>query len=110
MLRRQGRQVEFTGGLAARALEDYQVDLLASLRPRPTMFFAYDPGDEFETLRSAASGLLDAGLGASHRLRTYVPIGYPKDTFAPATTKVEEFGLTPRSLPRPPVCGGGRGN
>jgi hypothetical protein len=32
MLRRQCRQVEITGGLEARALEDYQVDLLAGLR------------------------------------------------------------------------------
>jgi hypothetical protein len=51
MLRRQGRQVEFTGGLEALALEDYQVDLLAGLRPRPSMFFAYDPGDAFEARR-----------------------------------------------------------
>jgi hypothetical protein len=26
------------------------------------MFFAYDPGDEFETLRSAANRLMDAGF------------------------------------------------
>jgi hypothetical protein len=40
MLRRQKRPIEFTGGLEARALEDYQVGLLADLRPRPNMFFA----------------------------------------------------------------------
>ena len=61
LLRQQNRRIEFTGGLEALALEDYQVDLLASLKPRPTMFFAYDPGDDFETLRSAASRLLEAG-------------------------------------------------
>jgi hypothetical protein len=43
MLRRQKRSVEFTGGLEALSLQDYQVDLLASLKPRPNMFFAYDP-------------------------------------------------------------------
>jgi len=70
MLRRQKHRIEFTGGLEALALQDYQVDLLASLRPRPTMFFAYDPGDDFETLRSAAGRLLEAGLtAASHRMR-----------------------------------------
>src|SRR6516165_9185654 len=42
--------VEAVFAIAARALEDYQVDLLASLRPRPNMFFAYDPGDDFQTL------------------------------------------------------------
>src|SRR5215472_2489882 len=62
MLRQQRRRVEFTGGLEALSLQDYQVELLASLRPRPTMFFAYDPGDEFETLASAAERLIAAGF------------------------------------------------
>ena len=62
MLERQGRRVEFTGGLEALALQDYQVDLLARLRPRPTCFFAYDPGDDFATVRAAAQRLLAAGL------------------------------------------------
>jgi len=64
MLRRQNRRIEFTGGLEALSLQDYQVGLLASLRPRPTMFFAYDPGDEFETLRLAASRLLSCRFHA----------------------------------------------
>jgi Histidine kinase-, DNA gyrase B-, and HSP90-like ATPase len=34
MLRRQNRRVEFTGGLEALSLQDYQVDLLASLTPQ----------------------------------------------------------------------------
>jgi hypothetical protein len=62
MLRRQQRRVEFTGGLEALALQDYQVNLLASLKPRPNCFFAYDPGDPFETLKSAADRLLAASL------------------------------------------------
>ncbi len=59
MLARQGRQVEFTGGLEALALQDYQVGLLADLKPRPNCFFAYDPGDAFETLKHAADRLGD---------------------------------------------------
>lgn len=104
MLRRYDRKrtVEFTGGLEALSLEDYQVDLLASLRPRPRMFFAYDPGDEFETLESAARRLLAAGFTrASHHLRCYVLIGYPKDTFAAATRRLEqmlELGFTPFAM------------
>jgi hypothetical protein len=102
MLRRQERRVEFTGGLEALSLQDYQVDLLASLRPRPNMFFAYDPGDEFETLESAASRLLAAGFTkASHRLRTYVMIGYPKDTFEAAEQRLRqmvEIGFTPFAM------------
>jgi hypothetical protein len=102
MLQRQGRRVEFTGGLEALALQDYQVDLLASLRPRPNMFFAYDPGDAFETLESAASRLLEAGFTArSHRMRAYVLIGFPKDTFQLAEARLEQMlsiGFTPMAM------------
>jgi hypothetical protein len=102
MLRRQGRRVEFTGGLEALALQDYQVELLASLRPRPNMFFAYDPGDKFETLESAAARLLEAGFTrASHRLRVYVLIGYPKDTFDLAEKRLQQMvgiGFTPMAM------------
>lgn len=102
MLRRQKRRIEFTGGLEALALEDYQVDLLSSLSPRPTMFFAYDPGDAFETLRSAARRLLEAGFTkASHRMRVYVLIGFPKDTFDLADARLRQMvdiGFTPMAM------------
>src|SRR5262245_40158765 len=102
MLRRQNRRIEFTGGLEALSLQDYQVDLLASLRPRPTMFFAYDPGDAFETLEHAARRLLAAGFTArSHRMRAYVLIGYPKDTFAAAEQRLQQMlsiGFTPHAM------------
>jgi hypothetical protein len=102
MLRRQKRQVEFTGGLEAAALEDYQVGLLADLRPRPNCFWAYDPGDPFETLKSAADRLLKAGFTArSHRLRCYVLIGHPGDTFSAAEGRLREMlsiGFTPMAM------------
>lgn len=102
MLALQGRQAEFTGGLEAAALQDYQVGLLADMKPRPNCFFAYDPGDPFETLKSAAERLIAAGFTAcSHRLRTYVLIGYPKDTFAAAERRLRsmvEIGFTPHAM------------
>jgi hypothetical protein len=102
MLRRQRRRVEFTGGLEALALEDYQVGLLADLKPRPSCCFAYDPGDAFETLQSAGRRLLAAGFtAASHRLRCYVLIGYPKDTFAAAESRlwaIAGVGFTPMAM------------
>lgn len=102
MLRQQRRRVEFTGGLEALALEDYQVGLLADLRPRPTCFFAYDPGDHFETLQAAAARLLAAGFSAaSHRLRCYVLIGFPKDTLEHADTRLRAIlglGFTPMAM------------
>lgn len=102
MLRQQKRRVEFTGGLEARALEDYQVGLLADLKPRPNCFWAYDPGDAFETLASAAKRLLSAGFTArSHRLRCYVLIGQPKDTFDKAERRLRQMlaiGFTPMAM------------
>lgn len=102
MLRQQKRRVGFTGGLEALSLQDYQVDLLASLKPRPSCFFAYDPGDEFEPLADASRRLLAAGFTvASHRLRCYVLIGYPKDSFADATKRLEQIqgaGFTPMAM------------
>jgi hypothetical protein len=102
MLAQQKRRVEFTGGLEALALQDYQVNLLANLSPKPTMFFAYDPGDAFETLRSAASRLLEAGFSrASHRMRCYVLIGFPKDTFETAEKRLRDIstiGFTPMAM------------
>jgi hypothetical protein len=110
MLRRQRRQdwpdwngrIEFTGGLEALALQDYQVGLLADLKPRPTMFFAYDPGDAFETLENAARRLLAAGFtAASHKLRCYVLIGYPKDTLTLAEQRLRQMvgiGFTPFAM------------
>jgi hypothetical protein len=102
MLRQQQQRVEFTGGLEALSLEDYQVGLLADLTPCPSMFWAYDPGDEFETLRSAATRMLAAGFTAeSHRLRVYVLIGFPKDTFAAAEGRLRQMlsiGMTPMAM------------
>jgi hypothetical protein len=66
------------------------------------MFFAYDPGDAFETLESAARRLLEAGFTrASHAMRVYVLIGYPKDTFAEAERRLQQMlglGFTPHAM------------
>jgi hypothetical protein len=102
MLSRQRRRVEFTGGLEALSLQDYQVELLARLSPRPTMFWAYDPGDAFETLAIAARRLLAAGFTReSHRLRCYVLIGFPKDTLQAADQRLQQMigiGFTPMAM------------
>lgn len=102
MLKRQHRRVEFTGGLQAARLTDWHVEALASLKPRPVCFFAYDPGDTFETMRYAARKMLAAGFTtASHRLRTFCLIGYPKDTFEKAEERLRQMvsiGFTPYAM------------
>jgi hypothetical protein len=66
------------------------------------MFFAYDPGDDFETLEHAARRLHKAGFSkASHNLRAYVLIGYPKDTFELAEARLRQMlsiGFTPMAM------------
>lgn len=102
MLRRQDRRVCFTGGLEALSLQDYHVDALASLKPRPVCFFAYDPGDAFETLESAARRMLAAGwTRAAHKLQSYCLIGYPFDTFQKAEKRLQDLlriGFTPYAM------------
>ena len=102
MLSNQKRRVEFTGGLEALSLQDYQVNLLAALKPRPTCFFAYDPGDAYETLESAGRRMLAAGFTReSHRLRAYVLIGFPQDTFSKAEVRLRDImraGFTPMAM------------
>lgn len=102
MLANQGRRAHFTGGLEALSLTDWHVGLLADLKPLPACFFAYDPGDPFETLESAARRMLAAGFTReSHRLQCYVLIGYPKDTFTAAEKRLKDMlriGFTPYAM------------
>ena len=66
------------------------------------MFFAYDPGDAFETLEHTARRLLEAGFTrASHAMRVYVLVGYPKDTFTAAEQRLQQMlavGFTPHAM------------
>jgi hypothetical protein len=54
------------------------------------------------TLEHAARRLLSAGFtAASHRMRAYVLIGYPKDTFALAEARLKQMvsiGFTPMAM------------
>jgi hypothetical protein len=102
MLSRQGRRAEFTGGLDYDLLLDWHVDLLASLKPRPTCFFAYDPGDELDGIREAGRKMLAAGwTRESHRLRCYVLIGFPRDSFGASESRLRDVlaaGFTPMAM------------
>jgi len=107
MLSRQGRRAEFTGGLQASRLKDWHVEGFANLKPRPVCFFAYDDPEKctkspYEAMRAAAAKMLAAGFTrASHRLRTFVFIGFPQDTFEKAEKRLREMveiGFTPYAM------------
>jgi len=86
MLMKQRGRVEFTGGLEAKRLLPWHVDLLAKLRPAQ-MFFAMDTPDDEEPLRTASRLLIDAGF-TRHHMRCYVLIGFPRDTFSEADSRL----------------------
>ena len=89
MLKRQKYgKPEFTGGLEAARLKDWHVDQFKKLKPK-SLFFAYDTPDDYEPLYEAGKKLLGAGFTtASHTLRAYVLIGWPKDTFEKAEKRL----------------------
>lgn len=88
MLRRQKQPIQFTGGLEAARLLDWHVELLRRIK-LGQMFFAYDTPDDYEPLVEAGKKLMRAGFPyAGHRLRAYVLIGHPQDTFEAAERRL----------------------
>jgi len=102
MLARQSHRAEFTGGLHAAQLQDWHVNLLASLKPRPVIFLAYDEPRDLEPFRVACSLLGRAGwTAAGHLLRSYVLAGYRGDTQEAAESRCREVlaaGATPMAM------------
>lgn len=90
MLKHQPHHPQFVGGLEAKLLTPGMALRLKEVKPE-TMFFAYDTPDDLEPLQQAGKYLFDAGFTkASHVLRCYVLIGYPKDTPLKATKRLKE--------------------
>lgn len=88
MLKRQPERARFTGGLEARLLKPWHVDLLTELKPL-CVYFAYDTPDDYYPLVDAGKLLREAGfMVKSHDLRCYVLIGYPQDTFDAAECRL----------------------
>ena len=94
MLKNHRSKVEFTGGLEAKILQPWHVELLADLRPRQ-MFFAYDTEDDYEPLVEAGKMLRAAGFvgksgGVDRRCRSFVLCGFPRDTMTAAEKRMDQ--------------------
>lgn len=90
MLSMQSKPAEFTGGLEAARLKPWHVEEMRKLHPKQ-LFFAYDGPEDQEPLHAAGEMLLNGGFTrSSHALRAYVLIGYPKDTFSDAESRLVE--------------------
>jgi hypothetical protein len=102
MLKRQREKAQFTGGLEAKILKDWHIDLLAWLKPA-RIFFAYDTPDDYEPLLNAAKRVFEAGFlsPASNNVRAYVLIGYKGDTFSEAEKRLKAVlstGMFPMAM------------
>lgn len=84
MLGRQEEKPEFKGGLEAKILKPWHVDLLVKSKPA-RLYMAHDTPDDYEPLVNAGKMLQEAGIKkSSHVLSAYVLIGYKGDTLEKA--------------------------
>jgi hypothetical protein len=100
MLKRQKHRPEFTGGIEARLLRPWHIDLFCEVRPKQ-IFFAYDTPDDLPPLEEAARLFREAEYGNRHILRCYTLIGWPQDTFEAAAERLEtvkRLGFCPYAM------------
>lgn len=88
MLKKQKRRPEFTGGLEAKLLKQWHVELLGDANPSQ-LFFAYDTPDDLEPLIEAGKLLRQAEI-PMYKRRAYLLMGYPKDTIDLAQRRIEQ--------------------
>ena len=90
MLKQQKEPIQFTGGIEAKLLNNWHIDLLKQIKLNQ-LFCAYDTPDDLEPLINAGKLLKDANITYENRkARCYVLIGYKNDTFEKATKRIQQ--------------------
>jgi hypothetical protein len=101
MLGRQEHKPIFTGGLEAKRLQPWHVELLREAKTQ-RLYMAYDTPDDYEPLVEAGKMLIQGGFtAASHKMCAYVLIGFPNDTFSKAEKRLNETlaaGIMPYAM------------
>lgn len=102
MFARQNHPISITGGLEAKLLREWHIDLLLSI-PLKYIYFAYDTEDDYEPLIKAQNLLVKSGLikPTRHTIGCYCLIGYPNDTFEKAERRLSntlKLGFTPYAM------------
>jgi len=101
MLKHQPHKAQFLGGLEAKLLKQWHIELLKSVKP-DSMYFAYDTSDDYEPLVTAGKLLKEADITINTRIPcAYVLIGYPKDTTEAAEKRLYqtlEAGFIPFAM------------
>lgn len=99
MLSSQGN-VMLTGGLEAKRLRPWHVELFEHAKVKEA-FFAYDTPDDWEPLAEAARILKTSEWYRPYKARCYILCGYPGDTIAAAETRCLDtlrLGLYPFAM------------
>jgi hypothetical protein len=99
MLKEQKEPIRFTGGLEAKVLQDWHIDLLEQIK-LDLMYFAYDTLDDFEPLKRASKMLRETNF-SMRSLRVYCLVGYPNDTFELAEKRLQDcvkLGFVPMAM------------
>lgn len=99
MLKKQAH-VTLSGGIEARLLRPWHVDLFEQVKVAEA-FFAYDTPDDWEPLVEAARILKASPWYRAYKCRCYCLIGYPRDTIAAAEkrlTDVLRLGFLPYAM------------
>jgi len=90
MFKRQKEPIRMNGGMEAKRLKAWHVELLKELNIEQ-MFFAYDTPDDLEPLIEAGKLLLPYGFGIKRQnLRAFMLCGFPKDTIEDAEKRIDE--------------------
>ncbi|MBQ9527244.1 MAG: hypothetical protein IJR68_06505 [Fretibacterium sp.] len=100
MLKRQKHRAEFTGGMEAKRLKPWHIELFKELRPKQ-IFFACDTPDDLPPLEEAARMFREAEYGNRNILRCYVLVGWAQDTITAATKRLETvkgLGFCPMAM------------
>lgn len=100
MLKRQKARVMFTGGMEAKRLQPWHVDLFMDVRPQH-IYFAYDTPDDWEPLADAARTFAVKGYGTRNIIYAYVLVGYPGDSMQDAEwrcRRVKSLQITPMAM------------
>lgn len=102
MLKRQKHKPVFTGGIEAKILKEWHVELFKEVKAE-RIYFAYDTPDDLEPLMKAS--LLfhenDWKFFNNRRLSCYVLIGYPRDSFDEAEKRLKtclSLGFCPYAM------------
>jgi len=90
MLRTQKKPAIFSGGIEARLLRAWHIELFTSIRLNE-LFCAYDISDDYDPLVEAGRMFKQANITYENRkARCYVLIGYPGDSFQKAQERIKQ--------------------